>query len=429
MSRFQLIFTGLLVVLGIGGAVLFAVSKNTATQGAPATVIWGTLDSQLVSNFISTIAPDNRASINVSYVQKNAATFESDLIAALARGAGPDMVLLPQDLIVKQLDKFYVVPFSTYSERIFKSSFIQEGELYLAPDGVIGFPFSVDPLVMYWNRDLFSDAGVAVPPTSWTELFTLQPKLTKKDANGNITQSLVAFGEARNVAHFKDVVALLALQAGTPIVATDVHGALVSYLDTRGASLVAGEEAVSFYAEFSNPTKASYSWNRSLPLDKNAFAAGKLALYFGYASELASIRAANPNLNFDVAPVPQSGSKRITFGNMSAIAILKASKNAAASFAVASAFASASFQQEWVSQSGFAPVRRDMLASLPGNAYQAVFYQSALVAGAWLDPNREATNDVFGRMIENVTSGKLRVSESVRGASQEIDTLLRAAAN
>ncbi len=427
MSRFQLIFTGLLVALGIGGAILFAVSKNNANKSAPATVIWGAVGSQTVNTLLSEISADSSQPLNVSYVQKNPATFESELIAALARGAGPDMVLLPQDLILKQLDKFYVVPFTAYSERAFKNSFVQEGELYLLQQGIVGFPFSLDPLVMYWNRDMFSNAGVAVPPTSWTELFALQPKLTAKDANGNITQSLVAFGEARNVAHYKDVLALLALQAGTPIVAYDSRGFFASALSSPAASsqgLVPGEEAVSFYTEFSNPTKSSYSWNRSLPLDRSAFIAGRLALYFGYASELASIRAANPNLNFDVAPVPQTGGKRVSFGSMTAIAILRASKNVAASYNVALALTGPQAQSKWVEISGSAPVRRDMLTVVPGDAYKAVFYQAALVSTAWLDPNREATNDVFARMVENVTSGKLRVSESVRAASQEIGSLL-----
>lgn len=414
MSRFQLIFTGLLVILGIGGAILFAVSKNTSNQGAAPTVIWGTLDSQLMSSFLSKANSDNQGTMNVSYVQKAPAAFESDLIAALARGGGPDMVLLPQDFIVKQIDKFYLIPFSAYSERTFKSSFIQEGELYLVPasqasaGGIVGFPFSIDPLVMYWNRDLFSNAGLAVPPSSWTQMFDLVPKLTVRDGNGNIAQSLIAFGEARNVAHYKDILALLSLQASSPLA-------------------MPSEQALSYFTEFSNPTKASYSWNRSLPLDRNAFVAGKLALYFGYASELGSIRAANPNLNFDVAAVPQASAmqKKVAFGSMSAIAILRSSKNIAASFAAASALTGPTLEGQWVNESGFAPVRRDLLTTLPGDAYKAVFYQSALIASAWLDPNREATNDIFLRLVENVTSGRLRVSESVNGARQEINNLIQ----
>ncbi|HVU06369.1 MAG TPA: extracellular solute-binding protein [Candidatus Paceibacterota bacterium] len=426
MSRFQLIFTGILVILGIGGVVAFAVSKNNSSQGPAAVVMWGSLGQDAVQAFLNKVAPDHQDTLNVSYVYKSPATFESDLVAALARGAGPDMVLLPQDLILKQNDKFYVIPFDSYSERTFKDSFIQEGELFLNKDGIVGLPFSIDPLVMYWNRDMFSDAGVSQPPVSWAQFFDLAPKLTTKASNGVITQSAIAFGEARNVTHFKDVLSLLSIQAGTPIVAYDAQGNLASVFNSRGKGLVPAEEALSYYTEFSNPLKSSYSWNRSLANDRTSFIAGTLAVYFGSASELRGLRSANPNLNFDVAMVPQTEGKKATFGAMNAIAILKSSKNIAASFVAAATLTSQALDTEWAAASGYPPVHRALLSKTPGDAYNAVFYQSALVSSGWLDPNREATTEIFGQLIENVTSGKLRVSESVNQATQEIGTLLRA---
>ena len=274
MTRFQLIFTGILIILGVAGAVLFAVARNQGSASAPALTMWGTLDGRVVSDFLAKISVDYGDTVNISYVEKPPASFESDLIAALARRQGPDMVLLPQDLILKQLDKFYVIPYENYGERAFKDSFIQEGELYIVSNGIIGLPFSVDPLVMYWNRDIFTNAGLVAPPSSWTEFFGLVPKLTKKDQNGNITQSMVAFGEVRNVSHAKDIVAMLAMQAGSPIVAWRGDNGFESVLDERGPSgLAPAESAVSFFTEFSNPVKTSYSWNRAVPEDRTLFTA------------------------------------------------------------------------------------------------------------------------------------------------------------
>jgi ABC-type glycerol-3-phosphate transport system substrate-binding protein len=426
MTRFQTIFTGILILAAVGGAILFAVARGNNSTDAVRVVMWGTLDRDKVSNFLGEANSKYRDSVNVSYVEKSPALFESELIAALARGQGPDMVLLPQDLIVKQMDKLYVVPFESYSERLFKDSFNEEGELYLSSTGILGFPFSVDPMVMYWNRDIFSDAGVSLPPTSWTELYSLAPKIIIKDQNSNILQSLVAFGSMPNVSHAKDMVALLSIQAGTPIVGYSSNGGLKSTLsDAVGGGLVPAEQAVNFFTEFSNPVKPAYSWNRSLPNDKAAFVGGTLALYFGYASELGSIRAANPNLNFDVAAVPQVSGKKATFGAMNAIALLRSSPNVAAAFTAAVTLTSAPLQTAWVATSGMPPVRRDMLTTRPSDAAGSVFYQSALMSRAWLDPFREATDDIFKRMVENVTSGKSRTSESVRAASSELDSLLR----
>lgn len=424
MTRFQIIFLGVLIVLGVAGAVAFATSKTNTGQNATPTVMWGTLSADAVNSLISDANTNYKSSVNVTYVQKPEASFESDLIAALARGQGPDMVLIPQDLIVRQYDKYYIVPFETYSERDFRNNFIQEGELFLSSTGVIGFPVAVDPMVMYWNRDMLTNAGVSLPPSTWTEMLALAPKLVKKDQSGNVTQSILAFGEIRNVLHGKDVLSLLSLQAGTPIVAKASNGAYQSVFSARGQSLVPAEEAVSYFTEFSNPGKSSYSWNRSLSLDRTTFLAGRLAFYFGYSSELFALRAANPNLNFDVAMVPQVPGKKLTFGRLYGIALLKASPNVSASYVAAATLASKPLQEAWTAKSGLPPVRRDLLATIPGDAYKSVFYQSALVSSAWLDPYREATEGTFQRLVEGVTSGKYRVSEAVSAASTEIQSLL-----
>lgn len=427
MTRFQLIFTGFLIAAAVAGAILFSVQRSKGSTAAARVTMWGTVDAEAFSSFLGKATLANRDTVNVDYIPKDRATFESELIAALARGQGPDMVLLPQDLIVKQQDKFYVVPFQNYSERVFKDSFVEEGELFLTPEGVMGLPFSVDPLVMYWNRSIFSNANVPLPPTSWTELYALAPKIIQKDTSGNITQALVAFGSMNNVTHAKDVISLLSLQAGTTIVSRDPLGFLRSSFSDQGSGLIPAEQAVNFYTEFSDPVKAAYSWNRSLATDRNMFLSGKLALYFGYASELPAIRSANPNLNFDIAAVPQIPGRRLTFGNMQAIAFLKASPNLASAYVAAQVLTGKDMQAEWVALSGLPPVRRDLLTSTPGNAYTSVFYEGSLMSRAWLDPHAEETRSVFTRLIESVTSGRVRTSEAVRTASTEIDLLLQKA--
>ncbi|MDP1625199.1 MAG: extracellular solute-binding protein [bacterium] len=424
MSRFQLIFTGVLIACAVFGVALFALNRTNNSGEAPQVVLWGTFPHSLMSGFLGDARLEYRDQLNVVYVQKQAATFESELIASLARGQGPDMVLWPQDLILKQADKFFVVPFENYSERTFKDSFIEGSELYLVPGGVIGLPFSVNPMVMYWNREIFGEAGVSLPPTTWNELYALAPKVIKKDVGGGISQAMVAMGSSANIVHYKDMLALLSMQAGTPIVARDARGIVTSVFGVSQGQ-VPGEQAINFFTEFSNPSKPAYTWNRSLMNDRDMFIAGKLAMYFGYASELQGIRSANPNLNFDVAVIPQASGRTATFGHMTAFAFLKSSPNIGPSVSAAAILTGSNLQNLWASKSGLPPVRRDLLASTPGSAYTAVFYRSALMARAWLDPNREATNIVFERLVDNVTSGRYRASQAVSAASSEIDSIIR----
>ncbi len=53
-----------------------------------------------------------------------------------------------------------------------------------------GIPFQRSTVVMYWNKELFKEAGLDPnkPPTTWAELKAMAGKLTKKDAAGKVTQ-------------------------------------------------------------------------------------------------------------------------------------------------------------------------------------------------------------------------------------------------
>ena len=53
-----------------------------------------------------------------------------------------------------------------------------------------GIPFQRSTIVLYWNKDLFKEAGLDAnrPPASWREMLEYAQKLTKRDAAGNVTQ-------------------------------------------------------------------------------------------------------------------------------------------------------------------------------------------------------------------------------------------------
>jgi sn-glycerol 3-phosphate transport system substrate-binding protein len=53
-----------------------------------------------------------------------------------------------------------------------------------------GVPFQRSTPVLYWNKELFKEAGLdpEKPPANWAEQVTFAQKLTKRDAAGNVTQ-------------------------------------------------------------------------------------------------------------------------------------------------------------------------------------------------------------------------------------------------
>ena len=426
MSKFQLILTGIFGVLILIGVLIFSLGKfGTSNQSVDLTV-WGFLPASEFGSVVAKAGLANSDSVNITYEQKDEATFDTDFIEALASGVGPDLFMLSQDLILKYQDKIVTIPYSTLSERDFKDAFIEEGELYLTPQGILGIPFMIDPLVMYWNRTIFSNAGISTPPKYWSEFYDLAPRLTQKDGSLNVRQSATALGEYVNISHATEIMSTLMMQAGGKIAQRQPSGVVYSTITQRfDAPVIPATTALSFYTEFTNPVKPFYSWNRSLPSSKNYFISGDLATYFGYASEIREIMSKNPNLNFNVAKMPQSKDvgQVITFGAMKAFAVPKASKKQAAAIQTALILVGKAPLTELASITRLPPVRRDMLAVRPSDDYFSVFYESAVQARAWLQPDRTQTNALFKEMIESVTGNRRTVTDSVGRTDIELNLL------
>ena len=103
---------------------------------------------------------------------------------------------------------------------------------------------------------------------------------------------------------------------------------------------------------------------------------------------------------------------------------MKSSRDIANSARIAFLLTSNQALNAFSQKSGLPPVRRDLLAAKPTDAFGALFYDAALKSRGWLDPDYWATAAVFKEMIESVSSGKARPSEAVSKMEQEINKLL-----
>lgn len=423
ISKFKLgvmIFFGVFIVIGI---LVFALARNNSSSMNANLTIWGTLPRDSFQSLIDNSTLDKSKTITINYVLKDQGDFDQDLIEALAEGRGPDIVMLRDDNVYKHRNRLFVIPYKNYSERAFKDKFIEGAEVFLSEEGVTAVPFMTDPMVMYWNRNIFSNNLVSQPPQYWDQVFELTEKMTKRDTNGNVLQSAIALGESRNINSSKEILATLLLQAGTPIVERTKDGGN-SVLGSRfDQPVMPSESALNFYTQFSNPVSKYYTWNRSLPTSLNMFLGGNLAMYIGFASEIFSIQQKNSNLNFDVTYVPQTRNteNRTVFGHMYAYAITKQSKNIVASFGAINALTEVTPLRTLESSTNLPPVRRDMLSDKPTDAFRSVFYNSALISESWVDPEPTVSSQIFRDMIEEVTSGRSRVLEAISKASTELN--------
>ncbi len=428
MSNFQIIVMGIFVALVVVGVGVFSLFGGVGGgQGLGQVVVWGTIDQTTMDRVLTSLVESDKTLQDVTYVAKKPATYQGELINAIAAGQGPDLVLLTQSTIGTLQDKITSIPYSAVSQAQFVSSFVDEGQLFLTPQGMLALPFSIDPLVMYWNRDIFTSAGEAQAPQLWNELLALAPKLTSLQAGGTIRRSAAAMGTWDNVTNAKAVLSALIMQSGDFITTRDASGALVATLGSRrdSASVPPAAEALRFYTDFANPSKTTYSWNRSLPASSLAFASGDVAVYFGFAGEYRTIAERNPNLRFGVALLPQlEGGARITSGNIQGLALARGAKNPSGALVAAQKLTAAAASAAVAQATGLPPARRDVSIDTSASAAAAAFMQSALMARGWADPNSAATDGIFKSMIESVSSGKSAPEQAVYDASAAMRQLL-----
>lgn len=424
MSKFQLI---LLVVFGVfivAAVLVFSMSRSGSTSAS--VTIWGPISATDFATLMTDSGLATSKTLEINYVEKSLEEIDEEFTEALATGVGPDLVILPHDKIYKNRNKLIVIPEANVSRSDFVETFVEESELLFAEGGVYAIPFYVDPLVLYYNRDLLSKAGYAKPPQYWDELYEYASKLTERDQAGNIVRSTIALGEARNISNAKDIISLLMLGAGTSVTSyygTDLRSVL---LDSNNQSYVPGETALDFYTQFSNPLKPFYSWNRSMTEALTAFISGDLSMYIGFGSEYSGLKAKNPNLNIALAVVPQSrvSGKGVTFGRLYGVAIARSSKDPTGALTAALELTSEENSLLLSKALGYPPVRRDLLAEKQSDPSLSVLYTSAIQSRGWVDPEDIKTKAAFKNMIESVTSGRARTSEALRTLNEEIDSLV-----
>lgn len=440
MSPFQVTLLAIFGACGVAGILVFAflVGSNTGNSIGPVT-IWGTFDDALMQTVIRQLSEEDNRLRQVTYVRKNRETFSQELVNALASGAGPDLYLMRNDAAVADATKVIAITPANLTLDQFQNMFAQAAWGFYGTEGAIAVPLVVDPFVLYWNRDLLSANGIAEPPARWDQVPDMARKITDCarihsdkqtllgcDESRSIKKATISFGESQNVDHVKEIVSMLIMQAGGSITARDGTGTLVPSLTARGTTATQpGESALAYYTGYANPANDYYSWNRSLPSSRQAFAAGDLALYIGPVSEIALIRSLNPNLNFGVAPVPQvkDSARAINTGHTYAFAVPRTAKNREGALTVAYLLASPAGSKTFATVLGMSSARLDVLGQ-PAKGIDELITTSTLLVRAWEDPNPGQTARIFHDMITSVTSGAARVNEALQRADQAMRLLL-----
>ena len=127
-----------------------------------------------------------------------AGTYQETIVKALTahKSGEPPVtsVLLSTDMFTL-IDEDAIVPIDSVAtsadDKAWLKSFFPAFMMNSQTGGnVWGVPFQRSTVVLYWNKELFKEAGLDPnkPPATWTEMLAYAQKLTKRDASGNTTQ-------------------------------------------------------------------------------------------------------------------------------------------------------------------------------------------------------------------------------------------------
>ncbi len=428
-SIFQVVVLAIFGLFAVLGLIFFATySAKNKERDVGKVVIWGTIEQQVMNNFLRDIRAENPIYKRVIYAEYPEYNFNEKVTDALAAGSGPDIIILKHEDLLKYKNKIYPISYESFDRRSFMDLFIDGAEIFLSPKGILAVPFAVDPLVLYYNRDIFADSAIVEPPKLWKQVPQMSAEMTVKDKANNIDIATIALGAYDNVSSAYAILAALAMQAGANITNYDPQNGRLSS-GFAGAKSTQAAKAVRFYTAFANPVSNVYSWNRSLPESLEMFVQDRLAMYIGFASDLPLIIDKQPHLNFDIAKLPQvdrsdKDQQTRTYGRFWAFAITKASKNKRGAYNFVLNMLQPKYAKKLTDMLGIAYVQRPLLAEKPDDPLKLIFRDSAVISYAFLNPHQERLEKTLSKMVNNIISGQSFVEEAVSLAGAEISRLI-----
>jgi ABC-type glycerol-3-phosphate transport system substrate-binding protein len=431
LRPFELSLIVIFALLGVGAMIVVSTYKPSPSSEPPATgaivgpvTIWGTLPQTAIGNVLVNLEEQNEQFRNVSYRYYNPASFDSKLTNALADRKGPDLILVSHERLVSLRKRIQPISYESFPLRDVKSQYVDGAEIFALQDGLYAFPLAIDPLMMYWNRDIFSTNGFLEAPATWESLVnSMFPQIIERDSSRTIQRSVVAMGEYENVRNAYGVISALFTQGGSAGVVPADGGYSIELQNRIGGGGDPLRSAVDFYTRFSKPGNTLYSWNRSLPEDRLSFVSEDLALYFGYASEGRQIQQMNPNLNFDIAEMPQDGSATVrrTYGKFYGLSVLSSSDNLSSAYSVLSSLGGQGLADAIAINSNMAPVYRASLSAGSNDEYGRVAYQSAAIARGWLNPQKAAVDNIFQTMTQDINENRRDLSGATSDAVERLE--------
>ncbi len=238
---------------------------------------------------------------------------QQKLTTDISAGANADLSIIGTRWLLDFVSQGIVTPLDSYVTPEFKGRFI---ETFLTPSvmngKVYGLPIAASARAMYYNKDVFSKAGIGEAPKTWDELKAAADKI--KALGGGVFPFGMQGKEIET-----DVYFYYAMWSYGGEIVKDGKSGLDSQAAMDAAKLYKGF----IDAGLTQPGVTSYAREDV----QNLFKQGKVATVITAPFLSNQIKAEAPKLNYGVAPIPAGpGGDRGTYGVTDSIVLFENSK-------------------------------------------------------------------------------------------------------
>jgi multiple sugar transport system substrate-binding protein len=293
-------------------------SEAATTASGPVTEVtfwadWGGDRQPAVEQMVSDFNASH-PNIHVTYVYVEDPV--TKFLTASTSGQAPDVMIWDRNGTALYAPKGVLEPLDDYMAKdgISADTFYAEALREMTYDGkVYGLPMTVDCRALFYNKKLFSEAGITNPPTNWDELEQDAVKLTKWDGD-KLQVSGFSLSDA-------GLFSMYLMQAG---------GQMLSDDNTKTAfNSDAGLAVLNYWDKLINQDKVyQIGFESGLGEGTDAFVTGQVAMMYSGPWALSTYEKYGQDLDFGVAPAPAgpNGDKGSVMGGFGMI-IPSAAKN------------------------------------------------------------------------------------------------------
>jgi len=323
---------------------------------------------------------------------------------------------------------------SSFLEQVFKdvylpNLFLENDEIQVGSPVIYGLPIAFDTLVLYFNRDLLDNAGIAKPARTWNEFQEHVGRLARFDSQGNILTAGAALGTSENVPRSVDILATLMMQNGAEMVTDEnevnFHNIPDALRGTR--STLPGEDALRFYSSFANPNQKNYTWNDEQGDAFQAFLQGRLAYFFGYSYHQEQIRGLAPKLSFGLSNIPQiQGNPPVFLANYWVEGVSNKTPNVDAAWDFVQFMTGAAEASKFLAESKRPTALRDLVDAQAEDPDLFIFASQLLAAKSWYNgQDAAAMEGIMKGLIEDALAGTEDLDDLLKLAAQRVQQTYR----